>query len=99
MRLIIPDPKVNDHPVWNIPAIAFAKRLKSRGAEIWFYQPAMIHAKIAVVDDDWASVGSTNLDILSFALNLENGVVSRARDFHAALSEQLERDIVASGKL
>lgn len=99
VRLIIPDPKVNDHPLWNIPAIAFAKRLKSRGAEIWFYQRAMMHAKIAVVDHDWASVGSTNLDILSFALNLENGVVSRARDFHAALSEQLERDIAASEPL
>ncbi len=99
VRLIIPHPKQNDHPTWNIPALLFARRLAERGAEIWFYRPSMMHAKIAVVDDDWASVGSTNLDLLSFAFNLENGVVSRARDLHAALSEQLERDIAASVRM
>jgi cardiolipin synthase len=99
VRLIIPHPKKNDHPVWNVPARLFAGRLAERGAEIWLYRPAMMHAKIAVVDDDWASVGSTNLDLLSFALNLENGIVSRARDFHGALLEQLDRDIAQSVRL
>lgn len=99
VRLVIPAPARNDHPVWNIPAMAFARRLKTRGADIYLYEPAMIHAKIALVDDEWSCVGSSNLDLLSFSLNLENGVVSRSKAFHDALAEQLERDMAASTPL
>mgnify|MGYP002277857410 CR=1 FL=1 len=99
VRMVIPHPKNNDHPIWNIPAMMFARRLKQRGAEVYLYRPAMIHAKIALVDGEWSSVGSTNLDILSFTLNLENGIVSRATDLYEALAAQLDADIAASDKL
>jgi cardiolipin synthase A/B len=47
---------------------------------IYEYTPAFLHAKVAVVDDDWATVGSSNIDPLSLLLNLEaNAVVSSSR--------------------
>ena len=40
-----------------------------------------LHGKVAVVDDEWATVGSSNLDPLSLSLNLEANVIMRDRAF------------------
>jgi cardiolipin synthase len=44
-----------------------------------------------VVDDDWATVGSSNIDPLSLLLNLEANVVVRDPVFAAALAASLQR--------
>jgi len=41
------------------------------GAEIFEYQAALMHAKTMVIDGIWATIGSTNFDNRSFALNQE----------------------------
>ena len=48
-----------------------SRHLLLAGAEIFEYQPAMIHAKLMTVDGMWNVVGSTNFDHRSFALNDE----------------------------
>ena len=48
-----------------------SRHLLLGGAEIFEYQPAMIHAKLMTVDGRWNVVGSTNFDHRSFALNDE----------------------------
>jgi cardiolipin synthase A/B len=53
--------------------------------------PAFLHAKVAVVDDDWATVGSSNIDPLSLLLNLEANVVVRDAGFAAALGASLQQ--------
>jgi cardiolipin synthase len=58
------------------------------GFTIFQYIPGMIHNKIAVIDDAWASVGSSNLDNLSFLLNYEGNIFSTDLDFISALKEQ-----------
>lgn len=45
--------------------------LLAAGAEIYEYQPTMLHCKLMIVDDVWVSVGSTNFDSRSFRLNDE----------------------------
>jgi cardiolipin synthase len=45
------------------------------GVRIAEYEKAMLHGKVAVVDSDWATVGSSNLDALSLVLNNEANVV------------------------
>lgn len=62
----------------------------SRGIRVFEYTPAFLHAKVAVVDDDWATVGSSNIDPLSLWLNLEANVVVRHEPFVTDLSAQLE---------
>ena len=61
-------------PAWP-PALY--DELLSRGVRIYEYTPAFLHAKVALVDDDWATVGSSNIDPLSLLLNLEANVVVR----------------------
>lgn len=94
VRLVLPG--VSDHPPLDIPSRAFAGRLARAGGETWFFRHRMMHAKLAVVDDRWASVGSLNLDRLSTRLNLENGIVSERPDLVTAVAEQVERDVAAS---
>ncbi len=70
--------------------------LLSRGVRIFEYTPAFLHAKVALVDDDWATVGSSNIDPLSLLLNLEANVVVRDATFTAALAAAFERAIAQS---
>ena len=45
------------------------------GVQIYEYCERPLHGKVAVIDDDWATVGSSNLDPLSLSLNLEANVM------------------------
>ncbi|MNX26685.1 putative cardiolipin synthase YbhO [compost metagenome] len=65
--------------------------LKNAGVEIYEYCKRPLHGKVACVDDDWCTVGSSNLDPLSLALNLEANVVVRDRSLNAALRTSLDR--------
>ena len=55
------------------------------GVEIYEYSPSFLHAKVAVIDGRWATVGSSNLDPLSLLLAREANVVVEDRDFAAQL--------------
>jgi cardiolipin synthase A/B len=55
------------------------------------YHERPLHAKVAVVDDHWATIGSSNLDPTSLGLNLEANVVMRDKAFAVALRERIER--------
>lgn len=61
------------------------------GVEVWEYTERPSHAKVAVVDDYWATIGSSNLDPFSLALNLEANLVVREKDFNLAVRASLER--------
>ena len=66
------------------------QELLAAGVRVFEYTPAFLHAKVAVVDDDWATVGSSNIDPLSLLLNLEANVIVRDADFCATLAQRLE---------
>jgi cardiolipin synthase len=57
------------------------------GIEIYEYQEALLHAKTMVVDGIWATVGSTNLDNRSFALNEEINLIV----YDAAVAGRLQK--------
>jgi len=65
-------------------------RLLRAGIEIHTYQPSFLHAKVAVVDDHWATVGSSNMDPLSLLLAREANVVERDAAFAQDLRQSLE---------
>jgi cardiolipin synthase len=60
------------------------------GVRIFEYTDRPLHGKVAVADDEWATVGSSNLDPLSLTLNLESNVVIRDRGFNQVLTQRLE---------
>lgn len=69
------------------------------GIEIYEYQAALMHAKTMVVDGIWATVGSTNLDNRSFALNEEINLIVYDRTIAGQLEKAFERDLEHSKRL
>jgi cardiolipin synthase len=68
-------------------------QLLAAGIEIHEYRLSYLHAKVAVVDDDWATVGSSNIDPLSLLLAREANVVVRDREFCNQLRGVIEAAI------
>ena len=66
------------------------RQLANAGIELHEYAPSALHAKVAVVDRRWATVGSTNLDPVSLLLAREANVMTTDRRFSALLREQLD---------
>jgi len=64
--------------------------LMRAGVRVYLYSERPLHAKVAVVDDRWATVGSSNLDPTSLSLNLEANIVVRDAAFTSQLREQIE---------
>lgn len=85
-----------DYRIAALAARALYDELRANGVRIYEYTPAFLHAKVAVVDDDWATVGSSNIDPLSLLLNLEANVVVRDREFAASLRERLQQAFALS---
>jgi cardiolipin synthase len=85
-----------DYRIAALAARALYDELRGTGVRIHEYTPAFLHAKVAVVDDDWATVGSSNIDPLSLLLNLEANVVVRDADFARTLGARLDEAFAAS---
>ncbi len=99
VRVRILMPERSDHRSLDLIGGRFAAMLARRGVEIWRYQPAMMHCKIALIDKSWAAVSSFNLDIVSFWMNFESGIATTDPAFCAAVTEQLERDLADCERL
>jgi cardiolipin synthase len=88
-----------DYRLAAMAARALYDELCGHGVRIFEYTPAFLHAKVAVVDDDWATVGSSNIDPLSLLLNLEANVVVRDRDFARSLARRFDDAVAASAEV
>lgn len=70
--------------------------LLDSGVQIHLYRPAFLHAKHVTIDDEVAMVGSTNMDIRSFALNAEAALVIYDRDVVARMRRIQQRYLANS---
>jgi cardiolipin synthase len=69
------------------------------GVEIYEYQPALMHSKAMVVDGVWATVGSTNLDYRSLAINEEINLVVYDAAFAGQIENSFQEDLKHAEKL
>ena len=72
---------------------SFYPKLFAHGIKIVEYQKTQLHAKVAVIDHEWATVGSSNFDGLSLFVNQEANIVIRNQAFADALTTYLEQGI------
>ncbi len=99
VRVQILMPQKSDHLVLTLIGGRFAHALSRHGIDVRGYTPAMIHAKVALVDGEWSSVSSFNLDVFSSRLNLESGIYSTSPRLYGALAEQMDADLQQSVRL
>ena len=85
-----------DYRIAALAARALYDELLGAGVRVFEYTPAYLHAKVGLVDDHWATVGSSNIDPLSLLLNLEANVLIRDAEFTHALAAQFDEAVAAS---
>jgi cardiolipin synthase len=94
VRVLVPGNHTDAVPV-QAAGRSYYEELLSAGVRIFEYEPAMMHAKTAVIDGIWSIVGSANLDERSMELNEENvlgiGDPDFARAIEAGVLEDLKR--------
>jgi cardiolipin synthase len=79
-------------------AQSFYPRLLRAGVKLFEYDKTQLHGKVAVIDDEWATVGSSNFDGLSLFVNHEANIIVRDSDFAQALRDYIARG-VADGRM
>lgn len=79
-----------DHPLQVYATRALYPFFLERGVRLFEYHRGHLHAKVAVVDGRWATVGSSNIDAFSLLLAREANVVVEDEGFAAQLSGSLE---------
>jgi cardiolipin synthase len=91
VKLVLPG--VSDHDLIKYAGQAFYDQLLAGGVKIYQLQVAVLHAKTAVIDGIWSTIGSANIDRRSFIHNYELNVVvldpAFGRDMEAAFNEDL----------
>ena len=92
-------PKYSDVPVVGWASRYLFTRMLRRGIEIYEWTDSMLHAKVAVVDGAWATVGSYNLDQRSLRTNLEANLVVLDSELGHELQTDLTRDIARSQRV
>ena len=86
----------NNHPIARLASRRRYGELLRGGVRIHEYQPAMIHAKVLIVDGEWSVLGSANFDSRSFELNDEVNVAILDRDLAARLQADFADDLARS---
>ncbi len=74
-------------------ARSFYPKLLAAGVHVYEYRKTQLHAKVAVIDEDWSTVGSSNCDGLSLFLNQEANIVVKDVGFAAVMREHIENGI------
>ena len=82
---------VGQYPLQDAVARSYYAKLLCAGVVLYEYRKTQLHAKVAVIDDDWVTIGSSNCDGLSLFVNQEANVVAR----DAFLADQLAANIRA----
>ncbi len=89
VEVIVPGP--SDAPIVKWAAFELAHKLLKSGVKIYEYQTTILHAKVVLIDD-WATVGSTNLNYRSFLHDLEVEVVLTDASALKLLENQFRQD-------
>ncbi|MFY0744405.1 cardiolipin synthase [Solibacillus silvestris] len=97
VRIMIPNKP--DHLFVYWATYSYVGPLVEAGAKVYHYEKGFIHAKMIVVDDEIASVGTANIDVRSFSLNFEVNALLYDRLLAHRLAEIFESDILDCSEL
>lgn len=97
VRIMIPNKP--DHMFVYWATYSYVGQLVQAGAKVYNYEKGFIHAKMIVVDDEAATVGTANIDVRSFSLNFEINTMIYDRKIAHQLAEIFEQDILDCSEL
>ena len=84
---------VGQFKIQDAVARSYYPKLLEHGVKIYEYQKTQLHGKVAVVDDDWSTVGSSNYDGFSLFVNQEANIVVKDSDFAQSLRDHIRHGV------
>lgn len=76
---------------------AFYREFLNNGIEIFEYRKSFMHSKVAVIDELWATIGSSNIDPFSLLLAREANIIIKDQAFASELRTDIELSIQDGG--
>jgi len=97
VQLILP--AKNDVPLVRLVSRSYYAPLLKAGIEIFEREGTVLHAKVMLIDDSWAVIGSANLDQRSFHRNFEVNVIVDSQAFGRQVAEMFGEDLAKSRQI
>lgn len=88
VRLILP--KFSDWPSYILASEFLYTYFLKNGVEIYLWKKSILHGKLATIDENWATIGSFNLNYTSYQQNLEMNVNIYSEEFTSNLKKEIE---------
>ncbi|MFY0592682.1 cardiolipin synthase [Roseivirga sp.] len=89
----------SDSRIVQAASLSFIQRLLDAGVKVYLYRKGFLHAKIILIDDSFASVGTANMDYRSFDLNHEVNTYIYDNNIVDILHKQFDEDLSHSEKI
>lgn len=97
VKLIFPG--VSDTNLVMYASRSFYSTLLESGVRIFELKASVLHAKTAVIDSYWSTVGSTNLDMRSFLHNREVNLIAIDQEFGKVMEDAFSEDLKNSNEI
>jgi len=97
VRIVLPGK--SDSALLYYAGRSYYAQLLESGVKLYERRNSMVHAKTAVIDNIWSTVGSTNMDLTSFLHNDEVNAIILGRDFAAGMESLFEEDLRQSHQI
>jgi cardiolipin synthase len=94
VRILVP--RHSDIPMTRFASRARWETLLRAGVRIFEWQHSILHSKSAVIDGTWSTLGSFNLDYISFNFNMELNVAIEDAEFGNVMEQSFQRDLTNS---
>lgn len=92
-------PRRSDSAILTYASRSYVQECLRAGVKIYFYDGGMLHSKVVVVDDDFSSVGSANIDFRSFEHNFEANMMIYSPSVNSRLRGRFEDDQARSERV
>ena len=86
-------PETSNHPFIDLAARTFFRPMLRSSVHVFLYKGENIHGKTAVIDGDWTSVGSMNMDGISLLYNFEANIISTSPKFAEEMAAHFVHDL------
>lgn len=90
VRIMLPRRSDSDMLRW--ASFSYVQECLRAGIKVYLYDKGMLHSKAIIVDDEFATVGSTNFDFRSFEHNFEANLLIYSKEFNALMKKQFLED-------
>lgn len=92
-------PRISDSAILTYASRSYITECLNAGIKIYFYTAGMLHSKVVIVDDEFASVGSANIDFRSFEYNFEGNLMIYGAEVNAELRKIFSADAKNSRRI